>query len=130
MIDGIYGVTNSAPARALAEALWLSAVYGKVYTGYNSCAADYRQHYWVLHNTAWWCYGGARSVVRRAAKILELTAPNSVKPAGELTLVGHTLAVVSDSEGPSPAEAAIWDVAGASFDAWKEHIAARYDSCT
>lgn len=128
----IFGVNESAATRALAQALWASGSRGKVFTGSGSCAAHVHKSHnaWVLHNTAWWGYGGAHNVVRDAAEMLAREAPEFGKPEGELTLVGHTLTCVSDEDDddyhdPSPTEAAIWDVAGASHEAWREFQATR-----
>lgn len=74
---------------------------------------------WILHNTAWWAYGGAHNVVKLAASRLAKKVPEVAKPTGDLTLVGHTLTIVGE-EGPDGFESLVWDAAAESYSAWQQ----------
>lgn len=104
-MNSIFGVNESAASCALAKALWSFGLHGKVFTGCASCAADYRKTHgvWALHNTAWWSYGGAHNVVRAAADIL----------SAEVGCSG------------ADANAAVWEVAITSHNAWRQYQANR-----
>ena len=122
----VFGTEESPQATALAKALWEVAKGNNVPTRSGTSGATFKQGIgsWILHNSAWWDWGGAHRVVARAAQILAKESPGLGKEVGSLTVAGQVITCVEHDhndhswQDPSAEEALVWDVVSSSRNAW------------
>ena len=82
------------------------------------------QNAWVLHNTAWWTFGGAEKIVTRAADILLQEGWQSVQRLNRVTEAGDE---ISDPDSPLSPIASVWNIATESYGAWQRFQHERWE---
>lgn len=134
----LFGVPDSPATAALDRALWILHMQDPrpekgggrntphVLTGFTGRirAASFVEGAWRLHNTAWWGFQDAHRAIALAAKELRGMVPEwklGYQKGDRAPYQGESwVTYVGDRECPTPFHAAVWEVANASYAAWKE----------
>lgn len=110
-IFGVEGPEAEALAWALRTISFAQGLGGtEVKTRGGTSGATCRAGVWLLHNSAWWHWGGAKAVVCKAARRLANKSNEN-----KLVLAGGRI-ISSEEEIPFAAD--VWGVASTSHSAW------------